>query len=423
MDNADIIAQEAMRQIEVEKLNSHTDHNIKVIRMSDITEKPIEWLWLRFIALGKLAVIAGNPGLGKSQLLAYIASIVSNGWIWLDYSSISPKGSVIFLSAEDDPADTIKPRLMAAGADVDKCYIVESIGTKMNGKDGERTFDLTKDVERLGALIEELEDVKVIMVDPITAYCGSTDSNNNADMRALLAPLAAMAAKYNVAVLLVTHLNKSQGQDILARVIGSIGLVAAARAGFVVSKDQQDPNRRYFLPIKNNIGNDTKGFAYAIESITLSSGITTSRIVWQAGTVEAQDILNPPPKEKVLAATEAIEWLSTLLAAGHMTADDIYARAHSAGFSDYQLHQAKRILGIRSHKQRNTKNGPWMWSLPKSKESSEQSEEGEGSEESNASEVHVSSYSSHDRRLDAEGNASQETQSSPSSMPSILQKL
>ncbi len=339
-------------------------NEVDLICMSNIEMKRIEWLWPDRIACGKLTVIAGNPGLGKSQLTAMLAAIITTGEKWPDASEPAPIGNVIFLSAEDDAADTIKPRLKAAEADISRCHILNAIKTKTSdGKDSQRSFDLTQDVERLGEVIARLGDVRLVVIDPISAYLGGTDSHNNADMRGMLAPLSAMAAKNGVAMVVLTHLNKSEYQDMIGRVIGSIGLIAAARAGYVVVKDPITPETRYFIPIKNNVGNDREGFAFHIDGVDLTDDITTSKICWHDGLVEAQKILYPEVEEKPTATNGAAEFLQGLLSKGAMMAQDVFNEADGAGYSKASMYRAKKKLGIK-HKKIGMEGG-WQWSIPK----------------------------------------------------------
>jgi hypothetical protein len=336
--------------------------DVTLLCLNDLEMKPVVWMWEERIACAKLNVLAGDAGLGKSQTTANFAAIVSTGGYFPDSDTPAIKGNVIFLSAEDDPADTIKPRLVAAGADVNHVYILDAIKTKSReGKEGIRNFDLSEDIERLAAIMDKVGNVRLVVIDPISAYMGGTDSHNNADMRGLLAPLSAMAAKHGAAVLLVTHLNKSQNPDIMARVMGSIALVAAARAGFVVVKDTKEPDTRYFLPIKNNIGNDREGFAYHIETVVLSDEITTSKIVWHEGAVDAHKILHPEPEVKPTATTAASAFLHTLLAEKPMLASDIFEEAIGGGYSKAAMQRAANRLKV--HRKKCGMQGGWYWSL------------------------------------------------------------
>lgn len=337
--------------------------DVELLCMNDIEMKPVMWMWEERIACAKLNVLAGDAGLGKSQTTANLAAIVSTGGYFPNSDTPAIKGNVIFLSAEDDPADTIKPRLMAAGADVNHVYILDAIKTKSReGKEGIRNFDLSEDIERLAAITERVGNVRLVVIDPISAYMGGTDSHNNADMRGLLAPLSAMAAKHGAAVLLVTHLNKSQNSDIMARVMGSIALVAAARAGFVVVKDAKEPDIRYFLPIKNNIGNDREGFAYHIETVTLSDEITTSKIVWHEGVVDAYKILHPDPEVKPTATNGAKEFLQEILSQGAVSAKEVFENAEAAGYSKSSIQRARARAGAKTRK-KGMEEG-WEWFIP-----------------------------------------------------------
>jgi len=202
-------------------------------RVSDIESKPVSWLWHGRIARGKVSIIAGNPGLGKSQVTASIAAIVTTGGRWpVDRSECTP-GDVIFLSAEDDPADTMRPRLEAAGADLHRVHVMDAVisGYTGEGKQQNRAFNLQTDIEALSAKLAELEGVAAVVIDPITAYLGDVDSHRNAEVRALLAPLSDLAAKHRVAIIGVSHLNKAAGTEVLMRVTGSLAFVAAARGG------------------------------------------------------------------------------------------------------------------------------------------------------------------------------------------------
>ncbi len=349
----------------LEEMNKNNSE-LEVVCMEDVEMKRVEWLWLGNIARGKLTVMAGNPGLGKSQITAFFAATVSRAGLWPDEKILAEAGSVIILSAEDDAADTIKPRLLAADADVKCCHVLQAVKTFKDGIEGSRTFDLTRDITKLGEAIQRIGNVRLVIIDPISAYMGKTDSNNNADMRGLLAPLAVMAAQYNVAVILVTHFNKSRDQEALARVIGSIGLIAAARAGYAVVKDAVNPDIRHFVPLKNNIGNDKDGFSFRIESVTLEGNFETSRVRWLPGTVDAHKILNPV---KPASGGGAQEFLKELLSSGAMPVRDIYPQGDATGYSEAVLRRAAGRIGV-VKKKLGMKDG-WIWSLPEDTEHDE----------------------------------------------------
>lgn len=233
-------------------------------RVADIEAQPVRWLWPGRIARGKVTMLAGHPGLGKSQLALDVAAIVTAGREWPVDGICAERGSAIILSAEDDPADTIRPRLEAAGADLARCHVVDAaqdIGD--DGKPRRRGFSLVDDLARLDAELRRIGDVAVVVIDPVTAYLGATDSHHNAEVRAILAPLADLAAQHSVAVLAISHLRKSVAGDAVLQVTGSLAFAAAARAVYIVARDPDDRARRLMLPAKNNIGEDRTGYGYA----------------------------------------------------------------------------------------------------------------------------------------------------------------
>lgn len=332
----------------------------EIVCMSDVEMKPVDWFWYKRIALGKLTVLAGQPGLGKSQLTAMLCANVTGGVKFADDSSTTI-GSALMLSAEDDIADTIKPRLMAAQADLSKCYVLDFVYE--NDERMQRSFDLVMDIPKLENIIEEKGDVRLITIDPVSAYQGKTDSHGNAEVRALLVPLTKLAEKHNIAIVLVTHFNKSNTQEPIEKVIGSIGLVAAARAAYAITRDQENEDIRHFVPLKNNIGNDKTGFSFKIEEVILDDGIETSRISWLQGNITTKDAFNPR-LEKPL--NEADEFLLDLLKDGPMTSKEVDKNREGAGLSKSSITKAKKRLRIRVKK--TGFEGGWSWSLPLSDE-------------------------------------------------------
>lgn len=358
-------AQIELNHLESEKITR--EHGILYQRFSEVEQQPIDWLWPGRIARGKVTIIAGNPGLGKSQITASLAAIVTTGDIWPVDKIPCQSGNVIFLSAEDDPSDTLAPRLSAAGADLTKAHFLKCVQIKNGqGKLLQKSFNLKTDIANLDKLLEEIKEVALLIIDPITAYLGATDSYKNAEIRALLTPLSELAAKHNLAVVAISHLNKAVGQDPLMRVSGSLAFVAAARAAFLVAQDPNDDNRRLLLPMKNNIGNDKTGLAFSIESCSLESDIYTSRIVWEeeAVDIKAHEIMKPQddPEEHTLLK-EAMDFLSDQLAHFSKPVSKLKKEANDYGLSWRTTLRAKTALKIIT--QKSGMNGGWMWSLPK----------------------------------------------------------
>lgn len=330
-------------------------------RFSDIEAKPVRWLWPGRIARGKASILAGHPGLGKSQLTASMAAIVTTGGVWPLDRTRCERGNVVFFSAEDDAEDTIRPRLEATGADLTRVFIMDAVLTG----DSIRSFNLVHDISRLSLMLEHLGEVALLVIDPVTAYLGNTDSHKTADVRALLSPLGELAARHSAAVVCVSHLSKGGSGEALLRVTGSLAFVAAAWAAFLIALDKGDKHRRLFLPIKNNIGNDESGLAFTVQSVTLLGGIETSRVCWEDETVAitADEAMAPneDPEERS-AMDDAKQLLTNLLADGPVSSKQIRVDAEGAGFAWRTIQRAQKALDIDAYKG-GMKEG-WLWMLP-----------------------------------------------------------
>jgi putative DNA primase/helicase len=345
-----------------------------ILRASDIEMTPVAWLWLHKLALGKLSLIAGEPGLGKSQLTAALAAVMTTGGLWPCSSERAPLGNVVIFSAEDDPSDTVVPRLKAAGADLERVRIVSSVESGAARSKTQHSFNLQTDLVLLELAITNLGDVRLIIIDPITSYLGKVDSHKNAEIRSVLEPVAQMAVRRGVAVVGVTHFSKGGGTSAINRFIGSIGFIAAARAAFVVTADPEsdDPARRLFIPVKNNLAPKGDGLSFRIEQQLLENGILVSRIEWgnEAITRTADEILQAIAGDgDSPARTEAEDFLRTILANGERLAKEIEAEAKEAGISWRTVRRAQKALGIRSYRKAESgdglgKAGHWYWSLP-----------------------------------------------------------
>jgi putative DNA primase/helicase len=341
------------------------DHGLEIRRVSEIVARPVNWLWPGRIARGKVTMLAGHPGLGKSQIALAIAAIVTTGGRWPVDGARAERGSVIIMSAEDDPEDTIRPRLEAAGADLSRCHVIGAVRDQdKNGRDRMRGFSLVDDLPRLEAALGKIEDVALVIIDPITAYLGDTDSHHNAEVRAVLAPLAELAAQHMAAILAISHLRKSGDGDAILRVSGSLAFVAAARAAYLTIRDPGDDTRRLLLSAKNNLGDDRTGYAFYVEGTSLPGGIETSRIIWapEAVTMTADEALSQGtaarPRPKLDAA---MDWLGELLARGPLAHAEIQAAAQTAGHAWATVRRAAKEIGVDTTKDGYA--GGWVWSL------------------------------------------------------------
>ena len=332
-------------------------------RMSDVDPIPLEWLWAGRFPLGKISLVAGDPGLGKSFLTIDIAARITRGESWPDDSSVrSTAGSVMIFNSEDDIADTIRPRLDDAAADVEKVYFVEGVVSydPTTKQKRSRGFSLDLDLPFLAKWLETTPDARAIFIDPISAYCGGTDSHKNAEVRAMLSPLSELAARHRVAVICVTHLAKGNGTKAVYRAMGSLAFAAAARAVWSVNRDLDDPDRRLLLPAKMNLCQETSGLAYRI---------VDGRIHWEASPIAmtADDYLvNEQSKANESSSAksardEAIEWLRDALAGGDKQSKEILADGKENGHAEKMLRKSLKAIGGRAVK--TGFDGGWLWSL------------------------------------------------------------
>lgn len=336
----------------------------------DIKAKPIEWLWPGRIP-SKGVICAGDPGQGKSQLSIAIAATVSTGGRFPDMQPCE-KGSAIFIACEDDAADTIKPRLEAAGADTSKIHILDAI---INSDQVEESFNLDNGIATLAGECDRLGDVRLIVIDPITAYLAGADGHKTSDVRAALAPLMNLADEYGLTVFMVSHLNKANGTDPMTRVTGSGAFVAACRAAFLIGKHPDVEDAYCMATLKTNLSADKTGIGYRVVSATSASGIETSRIEWIPGSVEvdAHRLLAPPKSEPDLdtntAKGEAAVFLLDMVRDGPVASIEVYEAAERAGIAERTLKRAKTALHIRSIKVEG-KPG-WHMALPNEKPTDE----------------------------------------------------
>lgn len=306
------------------------------------------------------------------MLTASLAAHVSTGRVWPAGGGACPIGDTLFVSAEDDPADTIRPRLDAAGADPRRVHIVagvESIDTRGNPE--RRLLSLKRDLAAIVEAVRSLSSCRLIVIDPVSAYMDGADSHNNAEVRGLLAPLSDLAREIGAAIVAVTHLNKGAGGSALYRATGSLAFVAAARAAFLVTRDKGDPDRRLFLPLKNNLANDANGMAYAILE---TKGVPF--VAWEDApvSISADDALGRPEEadhENTLADA-AEEWLREVLACGPVKSDDVKQHAKDAGYSWSTIRRAQAAIGIKPKRTGGAgAEGRWTWSLPEGEESNQ----------------------------------------------------
>lgn len=339
-----------------------------MVCMADVAPRDVDWLWPGRIAIGKITLLFGNPGLGKSFVTVDMAARVSTGAQWPDGQEC-PMGDVILMNAEDDAADTIRPRLDAAGADVNLVHTIEGVRCAAGGGKTKTLSLSLADIPTFEEALKRNPDTKLVVIDPVSAFLEDADSHKNAEIRALLAPLSKLASKHRVAIVLVTHMNKTTGGRALNRAMGSMAFAAAARAAWLIVEDGTNPRRRLFLPTKNNLALDTDGLAYCIEG----EG-KTAHVQWESGPVatradEALAAMEPDPKTSPKKKEAAEEWLKQALENGPVPKTEIERQAKDAGMAWGTVRRAQGELGIVPQKSTETFNGPWMWALPEAAQS------------------------------------------------------
>jgi putative DNA primase/helicase len=336
-----------------------TSAEVELESFSQVHPEKVRWLWDTRIPLGKLTIFAGDPGKGKSLVTVDVAARLSRGGTFPD-GGCCGVGDTIFLSAEDDAADTIRPRLDAAGADVSRVHRVKAVKVTLgDGGTGESVFNLERDIEKLDDAIGNISSTQLLVIDPVSAYMGKIDTHRDAEIRRVLAPLAELASRRRVGVVGVMHLKKGDTSALL-RVSGSIGFVAAARVVWGFGEDPDAPETRIMVAVKNNLAPLGNGLAYRIEATG-----EVPRIVWQQGvvTLDANVVLSVERGERNGRGerrTDAEKWLLTLLADGQeIPVSVIMAASHNVQFSWRTIEQAKKDSGVRAVK----RGRMWAWVL------------------------------------------------------------
>lgn len=323
--------------------------------LADVHPERYDWLSRGRLARGKLTVLDGDPGLGKSTLLADWAARLTTGRPLPDGPARPPTG-VVLCSAEDGLGDTIRPRLDAVGADLSRVLAV----TGIPDEDGERMLTLPDDVPALEAAIQEIGAVLAVL-DPLMAYLGErTNSHRDQDVRRALAPLAAMAERTGCAVVAVRHLNKGSGSPALYRGGGSIGIIGAARFGLLVATDPDDERRRVLASTKCNLAEPPESLSFTLEPVG-----DVARVVWLGPSAHRADaVLALRSEEETSALAEAEAFLRDALAEGPRPALDVTREARQGGLADATIRRARGRLGIVSRREGFGSGGRWTWALP-----------------------------------------------------------
>ncbi len=347
--------------------------------LASITPQPIDWLVPGVLPLGKLLLLAGDGGHGKSSLTLALAADLSQGrpCLGLDYLP-EPACDVLLVGCEDDYGDTVVPRLLASGADLNRIHKVDFARDK-NGKPTPFCLAHYAEMERE---LEKMKDIRLVVIDPAGAYIGrSVDDHKDSELRTLLDPMAQLAASSRVTIALVKHLNKGASAKAVHKVSGGAGYVNAVRAAYIVLPDENEPALKLLLPIKFNLGPRPTGLSYRLQALEREEAMQILsrfeelkerdrarlaaqlfRVVWAGAVSTDADSLtgasgktNDPNKVQ-----RCMEWMEKFLTPFAYPSEEINAAADKQGFTFDNVKEAKARLKM-GKGLRHQKDGKGAW--------------------------------------------------------------
>lgn len=314
---------------------------LNIINMADVEAVAVKWLWKPYIPLGKITIIQGDPGEGKTTLALSIAAALTQGEMLPNEAKSQAPMNVIYQTAEDGLADTIKPRLEAVNADCARVLVIDESKEELSMTD-ER---IEKAIQQTGA--------KLIILDPIQAYIGANvDMHRANEIRPVMSKLGRIAEEYSCAVVMIGHMNKAAGQKSSYRGLGSIDITAVARSVLIVGKMRDSPSKRIITQAKSSLAPVGKSLLFEINE--------NSAIEWKSEVdITAEQFLENGGAE--LSKLEiATEFLLETLKDGKVSQKEIAAAASDYDFSARTLNEAKKNLKVLSIKADNK----WYWKLP-----------------------------------------------------------
>lgn len=312
--------------------------DLKLINMQDIEVEAISWLWYPFIPYGKVTIIQGDPGEGKTTLVLQIIARLTKGESIIDEKEKTPI-NVIYQTAEDGLADTIKPRLLSADADCSKVLVIDDRDTPLT----------MRDVRLEQAIVET--NAKLVVLDPIQGFLGAdVDMHRANEIRPIMKHISELAEKYKCAIILIGHMNKCSVGKSAYRGLGSIDFQAAARSVLIVGRIKDEPEIRVVCQTKSSLAPEAKAVAFRLNEETGFEWIGELDIT-------ADDLLSGTVKGTKKQA--AMDFLENLLADGQMSQKEIIELARQKGISDKTLRNAKDELKIKSKRV----NNQWHWSF------------------------------------------------------------
>ena len=301
--------------------------SVKIIRMSDVELTPVDWLWKPYLPFGKLSVLQGNPGEGKTYFAMHLAAACTNGKLLPNMERIEPF-NVIYQTAEDGLGDTVKPRLIEAGADLDRVLVID-----------DSEVQLTLSDERIEKAIVE-NNARLVIIDPIQAYLGAdVDMNRANEVRPIFMRLGQVAQRTGCAILLIGHLNKAAGMQSLQRGLGSIDIAAAVRSVMFIGKLKHDPTMRILTHEKSSLAPPGVSLAFSL-------GDEGGFRWFGEYDITADEMLSGIEPQRETKTQQAKDLICTLLAGGkQVLSEDIDKAALERGIPGRTVRDAKRELG------------------------------------------------------------------------------
>ena len=318
---------------------------LHLINMKDVELQTTQWLWHPYIPFGKLTIIQGDGGCGKTTAALQIAAAVTTGALLPECQHAVGPFDVIFQTAEDGLGDTVKPRLIEAKADTSRVHVIDESFEGLSLNDAR----IEQAIHQTGA--------RLIILDPLQAYLGARiDMHRANEVRPVLQRVGNIAEKYGCAFVVVGHLNKSSGKS-QYRGLGSIDIYSAARSVLTFGKLKDEQYQRAFIHTKSNLAPEGCAIAYELHPIT--------GFRWQGETdVTAAELLGSDfevgYRKKETTINRAASLLQHELAQCPLPAEEIVRKAEELDISKRTLDSAKAQLCVKSQK----KGNQWFWELP-----------------------------------------------------------
>ena len=329
--------------------------------MHSIAARLVEWLWPRWIPLGKVTILDGDAGVGKSTVLLDLAARLSRDGRMPD-GAAGTVGPSLILSAEDGEADTIRPRLEAAGGALDRIFVLPAV---RDDDEEARPPEIPRDLPAIEAAVEEC-GARLVVIDPLMAFLTRIDASRDQDVRRALHKLTGVAQRQNCAVVCLRHLNRF-GDKAIYRGGGSVGIVAAARSGLLVAADPDDPQSRLLAAMKCNLAAAPLPLRFRLEP---QGGVC--RVAWHGGAdYEADDLVRKmshaerADREEVRCMLqEAMDFLRNHLAKGPKPRSECYLMGQITGYSRRTMERAVKALGLRTRFDCKNLGGEASYELP-----------------------------------------------------------